>query len=88
LCKKKAYATEIGGHKLQWDLKMKNDDFQSIFQLSLCAHTRRKVVRNPQWDVLEILCKPEYERKRIIFIVFQQLIIAKYLDLSELDFPY
>lgn len=86
---KKTYATDIGVHKLQWDLKMRNDEYQSIFQLSLCAHTRRKVVRDRQGQVFDILCKLECERKRIIFTVFQQrLLTTQDLDSSALNFRY
>ncbi len=87
--KKTPYATEIGVHKASTEFKMKNDDFQSIFQLSVCAHTPHKQLGRLLCQRLNMLCKLECERKSVIFLVFQQrLITAKYWDLSALDFRY
>ena len=99
LCKKKTpYAARIGVHKASTGFKNEKRSSSIYISVPLCAHTPRKYLDQPQGlnqlrghglNVLNLLCELESERKKIIFLVFQQrLITAKYLDLFALDLRY
>ena len=65
---------------------MKNDDFQYLFSYPFERTLPHKPLEHHQCQSLDMLCKLECERKSIIlFASQQQLITAKFWDVSTLN---